>query len=388
MISVESLKSHALVKDINAYTVMIKTGEATVDKMYVLLEGRVGVFSDYGVRGEQKLYELVSGDFFNEMKLFMNKNREDTVVSLTDLKVLEITRDNVHQFFAEYPEITYMLIQTFCERAEKANAAAAESEARVAEQEAAPQEKPEVKKPVLKLFPSGHAKYTLPDFTFKKDLVRNETFTCPLCGNKFDFPLIRTVVVRTLSTDYDLRKNYDGVVGTHHLVATCPNCLFSSVTDKWDEAAKGNRAQVFRATVVHKDALGLTFTAMDADTIFARLYLALACAPLCFENHEMITARLWINISWLYRDCGDENMEKYATAQALQAYLTSYTNIKLDKKTEQAVCIIVGELCYKMGDINNAKKFFFSAKTNREGAAVMTNLAEDRLIDIREGERS
>jgi len=57
----------------------------------------------------------------------------------------------------------------------------------------------------------------------------------------------------------------------------------------------------------------------------------------------------------------------------------------LDKKTEQAVCQIIGELSYKTGDENNARKFFFSAKTNPEGNTVMANLAEDRLLDIKNG---
>ena len=370
-----------MIKNIHAYTVVVKKGAATANKMYVLLEGKAGIYSNYGVRGEKKLYELVPGDFFNEMEFFTNKTREDTVVSLTDLKVIEITRDNAHKFFAEHPETAYNMVKTLCERIEKGRAAAVVEPKK--HETPVRHEKHEVKAAVKSLFPEGHKKYKLPDFDFKQDLVRNETFTCPMCGNIFEFPLIRTVVVRTVSTDYDLRKNYDGIIGTHYLAATCPFCLFSSVTDKWGDAAKEKRAQVFKATVKYKDTLNLKFEAMDADTIFARLYLALVCAPLCFENHEMITARLWINISWMYRDCGDKKMENYAIAQALQAYLKAYTNISVDKKTEQAMCLIIGELSYKIGDMANAKKFLFAAKTNREGGAILTNLAEDRLMDIK-----
>ena len=122
---------------------------------------------------------------------------------------------------------------------------------------------------------------------------------------------------------------------------------------------------------------------MNADTIFARLYLALICAPLCYDHPEMLIARLWINISWLYRDCGDKNMEIYAMQEALQAYLKVYTMVRLEKKTEQSVSLIIGELSYKLGDEINAKKFLFAVKTCKDGNAALESLADDRLIEMK-----
>jgi len=77
-------------------------------------------------------------------------------------------------------------------------------------------------------------------------------------------------------------------------------------------------------------------------------------------------------------------MEKFAMEQALRDYTTAYINITLDKKTEQAVCLIIGELSYKLGDEGNARKFLFSAKTNTDGNTVLANLADDRLMELKD----
>ena len=396
-------------KTIEAYTVVIKEGRETTDKMYFLLEGKAGVYANYGIRGEKKLYELKAGDFFDEMKLFVGKDRVDSVISLSELKVFELTKDNAAEFFAGYPKETYKLIKTLCERIEELSEKPAPEPAPPPAPAPAPPAPPPpapapapapappppvpapapapppAPAPALSVFPAGHNKYALPEYDFKKDLIRDEKYKCPLCGRGFEFPIMRTVVIRTLSTDFDLRKHYDGVVGAHYMAVTCPDCLFSAVADRFADAGKANRAELTKEIGKYKSGLNISSDAMDADTIFTRLYLALICAPFCYDNFETLTARIWINISWMYKDCGDEKMEKYATLQALQTYLKVYTNIKLDKKTEQAVCQIIGELSFRTGDYANAKKFFFAVKTNEEGSPALVKLADDRLIDIKEG---
>ena len=54
----------------------------------------------------------------------------------------------------------------------------------------------------------------------------------------------------------------------------------------------------------------------------------------------------------------------------------------LNKKVEQTVCLIVGELNSKLGHMDAAKKFLFTSKTNGGGDQDIVRLAEDRLAEI------
>ena len=387
MVKVDMLKNLSYFKNFGENTVIIQEGEERGDQMYIILEGRAGVYRNYGTPDQVTLTELNPGDFFGEMTLFLDRPRTATVVALSPMKALEITQENAHEFFESDPEATYLLIQALCSRLENINSSYSQLYSSVPHEPAksAADAKPKpADNMVSSLFPEGHASYTLPELPVKAGLLRNETLTCPICQNKFDFPHVRTVHLRTLSMDYDMRRRYDGIDVTHYLAAACPKCFFSAIAEKFSNASKNNVAQLLKVTEPYRRELKLSPDDTSANTIFARLYLAIACAPLCYDDHIMLTARLWINVSWLYRDCGDEKMERYAMQQALAAYLKAYTTIKLDKKTEQAICMIAGELSYKLGNESEGKKLLFTAKTNRDGAAMLSNLAEDRLLEIKE----
>ena len=442
MINVKSLKSASFIKTFNASTVLVSSGDSS-DKMYIVIKGSAIIYENYRTPKQHITGELNPGDFFGEMALFLNKPGTDTIVSIGELKAMEISRSNIYQFFQNDPEAAYLITQKICQKldnlsntyanqktdspAEKPQAVSpavkAQEKPQASGPAAKPQEKPQAdspaakaqekpkpqpepkpqaeaaaqpkpqtaskkiskagKAPVSSLFPSGHKHYELPEFKQKEELFLEGTLTCPMCGRVFEFPHVRTVLIRTISTDHDLRKTHDGINLTHYLTATCPECLFSAITDKFNEASKVKKERVQEITDVYKKELGLTFEEMDANTIFARLYLSLAFTLLCYDNAEMLDARLWMNISWLYRDCGDLEMEKYAMEQALKAYDKSYQTLKLNAKTEQSVLLMIAELNYRLGNEEEAKKYFFMTKSKKTGNLDVENFAEDRLYEIK-----
>jgi hypothetical protein len=64
--------------------------------------------------------------------------------------------------------------------------------------------------------------------------------------------------------------------------------------------------------------------------------------------------------------------------------MAMYLTENSDPGQEQQLCIIIGELYLKLGDLKNAKDFFFKAKTNRGGTPLLKTQAENRLLDIRD----
>lgn len=96
--------------------VIIKEGDDTALCMYVVLEGTVDVYKNYGASSEVFLASLKEGSIIGEMALFLNEPRSATIVAKTDVKLLEVRHDNMHKFIDENPDIAYTLVETLCIR--------------------------------------------------------------------------------------------------------------------------------------------------------------------------------------------------------------------------------------------------------------------------------
>jgi hypothetical protein len=235
------------------------------------------------------------------------------------------------------------------------------------------------------LFPAGHTNYVLPDEKKDISILFAKDFNCPICKGIFNFPIARKYRLRKESTDYDMRTVYSGINLTHYYAVSCPKCLFSSIANVFEKASNKKANEILKKGTELKELVNIRPGAMDADSLFARLYLALEFMPLGYRKRDTIahTAQLWLNISWLYRDCGDVSMEQFAIEQALAAHLKLYSNVDLDGENLQRVCLVIGELSYKTGDIANARRFFFEAKTNKEGSAQFSDMADERLSELK-----
>ena len=212
-------------------------------------------------------------------------------------------------------------------------------------------------------------------------------YKCPICHKKFNGLRILASRLGAATTDNDMRKHYKDIEPTNYQVITCPHCLYSALDNMFDapEDVKPNFAQEIKAL---KKTVNFKFgTKPDTATVFAGYYLALFCAPKCFPKYQLIQAKLLQKLSWLYHDCNDEQMEMDLTKQALEKYLKAYSELELSSDQEQQVCMIIGELYFKLGNISEAKNFYYNAKMNNEVSAVMRRRAESRLDTIKEIEK-
>lgn len=74
------------------------------DSMYYIRWGVVGVYANYGQRGEEKLAELRTGDYFGEMGLLDHESRSATVVCLDSETVLNrISEKEFEEFLHDNP---------------------------------------------------------------------------------------------------------------------------------------------------------------------------------------------------------------------------------------------------------------------------------------------
>ena len=390
--------------------VIVREGDNTGGAMYIIIKGKVGVYNDYRGKNQIKTTVLTEGNFFGEMTLFINRAYSFTAVAKGQVVLLEIDRMNVYGLFEKSPDTAYSVIQTLCGRlagavnhgADKTPALPRASSDRTlsepAPEKSAPDSKPLVHKDVSAvktaannpdisgLFPEGHKKYELTIDPPPANAIVKRNYECPLCDVKFTAPTLRTNNLRTDRIEKDFRVRYTvNVDAVHYDIVTCPNCCYSAFFSNFSTAILPSFHKNIDAIKHYKGKTGLAFDeTRDINAIFTGFYLTLICAPAFFIHHETTTAKVWLRLMWLYQDCEDETMENYAAKQAYEAYLNVYAKTDLGPDAAQQICITLGELCYKNGDISSAKKFFFQAKTSRSGKQMFADQAEDRLNDIRE----
>ena len=74
--------------------------------MYVLKQGTVGIFANYGQPGEKLLTEVKGeGATFGEMGLIDSMRRSATAAALEDVEVCVISGENFGSYFGDDPEV-------------------------------------------------------------------------------------------------------------------------------------------------------------------------------------------------------------------------------------------------------------------------------------------
>lgn len=120
----EKLQEHTF----PANTLIIKEGDPG-DCLYLIKSGRVKVFSMHDdIDHEIVLSYLETGDHFGEMALISGEQRSASVVSVTQIEVLELSRVVFDALIMKNPSITLTLTHLLTQRLREANIARKESE--------------------------------------------------------------------------------------------------------------------------------------------------------------------------------------------------------------------------------------------------------------------
>lgn len=398
MMDLEKLRALSDAKVYGQGSVVIKEKDDDTESMFILLKGTVGVIKNYGEAGETKVAVLKPGDFFGEMSLFLNEPRTATIVAQEDIIVLEISRFNAYDFLERQPAPTFSMVRTLCARimnlTQKLSNFSLEADgfggaaAGVAAVPAKESAQAEPGCALSMLFPDGHKTYGDGLLKTLKDpaLLIPREYQCPLCLTVFKKKIPRASVLKMEKTDNDSRMHYRGIETLYYEVITCPKCKLSTLGSSFAKALSSRERQLDEAIEPFRKAFDFSAEAPTTlKEVFATHYLALLCTPIVFTTITSLfaVARLWHRISWLYEDCGDEEMAKFALTNACEAYVEAYTKGEIPPDFSMRLNQVIGELYFKQQDYVNARKFLFEARKDRN-AGVYSRMAEDRLEDIKD----
>ncbi|MDL2220527.1 DUF2225 domain-containing protein [Eubacteriales bacterium OttesenSCG-928-N14] len=398
-----------LIKRFDKGSVIVREG-GDGHALHILIRGSAVAYrSQAGKPGAMGI--LTDGGYFGEFALFGSQPYNATVIALEDCRVMVVDRDHASLFADAGPQVLLAIAghtigklgQDAQENWDKLQPMPViEKQEQVELPSLAEQLKEELKTrgdsaiqppiktpPKMQLFPAGHSEACqLPMEQMQPEYLYEKSYTCPLCKTAFKQPTVRASKLVHAHTDADMRTHYVGIEPLYYDVLTCPNCQYSALHEVFDTAISKDAPRVNAALEPYANSYTLKLgTDRDSETVFASYYLALLCAPECFSNHQMQTSKLWLKLSRVYHDSGNAAMERDAAEHALADYLYVYERSQMPPAQQQQLNLMLAELYYQLGDIVNARRFFFMVKTEKEGSNALKKQADDRIETIREQEQ-
>ena len=234
------------------------------------------------------------------------------------------------------------------------------------------------------IFPIGHKQFPGIEKPSYSRLVYAKDYNCPCCKKKFkDFKIFSSKLYESAPMRYDLRKFYTDFQPTWYDVVTCGHCYFSTVQSCYAASRPVLVKKIENELAAARSSILLDFEAQrDIDFVFASHYLALLCADGYMSFADPIRAKVWGNLSWLYEDVGDGEMERFAARNAAEAYENVYKETQLTPVQEQTTCLSIAGMQIRAGIDNDLKKYLFQVKTIKTGEKAYIKMAEDIMEDI------
>ena len=237
-------------------------------------------------------------------------------------------------------------------------------------------------------YPEGHRGY--PGVTRPEDekYILKQEYTCPNCRKKFSGEKILTsklIPVRnTAETNrFDLRVRYNDFEMEWHEIVTCPDCYFSALENFFRESKSLYRSRYDENLQKLREKVVVRFGPdQDLDSVFARHYLALVCAP-GFTDWRQINAHVWMNLMRLYEDAGDAALADFAEQTALEAYEKVYKEVELTEGQEQRLCLTVAGILYARGEKLAAREWAMRVRHGSGDRTAYWNMAEQLIQDVR-----
>ena len=231
----------------------------------------------------------------------------------------------------------------------------------------------------------------------EEDFVFDKTYTCPVCDHEFKSKVVRTGKVRLIGADSDLRPMYQDVDSLKYDAVMCPRCGYAALSRYFDfvmnsqsKAIKDNISANFK----FKETDDPIFSYDDAIT---RHKMALACTVVK-KGKSSEKAYTCLKLGWLFRGKREQLMKendaaKDEIAQLFEAEKECLTNafegfkdafgkedFPMCGMDQHTVLYLLGELAFRTGNIDEAKKYVSNVLVARDA----NNRIKNKALELKE----
>lgn len=356
MLDVKLLANKATVKKFNKGEIIYRENEKKCDDIFILLIGKVNVYKNYELSTEIVLDTVIPGNVFGETNLSNVEYNIDTAKAEDNTTVAVITKRNLISLVKQNSTLLLQIIDLLCERVKKTqNMIDYNNYEKIEIVNKYRIDLKEFYKSVL--FPDGHKKYSLIQPDCYDDYIIKEQYTCPCCKEKFeDYSILSSKLSLMEEMKCDMRKKYNNFEPIWYEIKTCPYCNFSAFESLFTSGLKVNEDEFINKLNLARHGINIVDNENEkrnVNQVFNSHYLALICSS-GFENYKQINAKLWLSLSWLYKDINDNKMEAYATERAYEANKVFYNECNLSDELSQTTLMIIGTLAKRLGNYDEA----------------------------------
>lgn len=389
MVDLNSLMGFGKVVMVNENEWIVREGEPAQSQMYVVFSGRVALYSNVIKKEETiKTFELIPEMMFGEDAIFHGNSYVYGARAVERSALICITRENFVNACIQMPEFAVSVVKGISAKLSRLYYKDVFKEPEQAKPKIETTAK-EVKISAADqaIFPFGIKLYQITEPETQKDYIFDTEVKCPLCKKTFTAKNQLTSRLALIETEWDLHKKYKNFEPVWYNIWTCPHCYYSDLYYDFEEFENPFDEVALSAVLEKvKGQVKLNFTQpKNIDEAIAGYYIAIYCAMATNEPY-LKSAKLWMQLSWLYAVAGDNEMQEQACKKALEFYEKMYYNSheKLDPVNEQACLIVMAELYVRFGDLDRALTFLYNAKKLEGGNRYYMARADRRMDDVRD----
>ena len=187
-------------------------------------------------------------------------------------------------------------------------------------------------------------------------------YNCPVCQKAFTSKQVKTSAIRAKERKKDFHTIFSGENPTFYGIICCPDCGYAKFENDFKQPLSLKQVEVVKATIL-KSWKTQDFT-MERDLQSAiKVHLIALVNYNVLKERQAIIGKLLLRLAWFYEELGQEDENKKYLTLALNAFLKSYEQEKVDEEEEEKaleVIYLIGELNRQIGNYKEAIRWYES----------------------------
>ncbi len=338
--------------------------EEDANCLYLIVSGRVLIYSISVTGQEVVIQTLKKSDYFGEMSLLDGGKQFASARAVEETVVLCLDRKDLRDIVCKYPQVALTINETLSKRLRLANArlkilTGAGSIATVRQPEKTGADEKTVEQPGQS--PAAGQQPVCED-ELNQDIEKtlyHAKITCPVCTAKFESMRVRSGSIRVQRIDDDFCQHYQSANPLYYEMVVCPRCGFAfNLEFAKTQMSAGQREKAkLRLQPVWQDRAkdyGGVRTWDDAMEAFRLALYALEDELVKSSKMGM----LYLKTAWLYRYKGNEAGEQKYIEKAISSFANAYnTESFSEPKSELNIVYLLGALNLRAGKIQESAKW-------------------------------
>lgn len=184
-------------------------------------------------------------------------------------------------------------------------------------------------------------------------------YVCPVCSNTFTSKQVKTSAIRTKERKKDFHTIFNGDNPTFYGIICCPNCGYAKFENDFKQDMPLKHVEVIKQTVT-KSWKPQDFTGVRDVNAAIKVHLIALVNYTVLKERQAVIGKLLLRLAWYYEELNQETDNQKYVGLALDAFLKSYENEKIEGAEEKELEIIylIGELNRQLGNYKDAIRWY------------------------------